>query len=165
MIYKLAVASFIISLVAISIVDFFTKSIYDWMLFVAAAITSTLLYFAGAITNLNLLIGYLIGYGFYVIIYGAAYLYYKREAFGYGDVLLNAYICGVLAHKGLISPVIHSFLTFFIAFAIVIFISLIRGRFDRHAEIPLAPAMAISGILTFFFNNQIIGFLFSYSFG
>lgn len=144
---------FFLILTAIGLVDLFTKSIYDWMLAAAAVICYSLMVFVEGIQMLEILYGLLMGLGLYGLIFLASYLYYGDEMFGMGDVLLNAFIGGVLGWQ---RSLMTSFLTFFVA---ILFIALykIRKRGSlKEMEIPFAPAMVVSAVITFLFYEQIL---------
>ncbi len=104
--------------------------------------------------------GALWGFVSYGLIYLVAKWIYKEETFGQGDVLFNTFICGFL---GLWAGIATSFLTFFVALALVLGTWIYKRKIDREAEIPLAPAMAISAVLTLFYYEQIMAFIFSLS--
>ncbi|MDO4753484.1 MAG: prepilin peptidase [Bacillota bacterium] len=147
---------FILILAAIAVVDYMTKSIYDMMLIVGALICYPLLYFFRGVGMTAILYGAIWGFGSYLCIYLVAKWIYKDEVFGQGDVLLNAFICGYL---GLIPGIIASFLTFFVALVLVLFQWLKSGKWQSDLEIPLAPAMAISAVISMLFYQNIVDFI------
>ncbi len=152
-----AKAAFIIVVLGVAIEDVRSKSIYDLSLIVGALVSYPLLFFSGEASLLDILYGMIWGFASYGLIYFVSKMIYKEEVFGQGDVLFNTFICGFL---GLWQGVITSFLTFFVALFLVIVVSIYKRSFDRRTEIPLAPSMAISGVITLFYYHEIIAYLF-----
>lgn len=152
-----AVVSFVIAMAAISIVDYLTHSIYDWMI-IAGSVVGFVLLIIGGVSPLKIIYGAVTGFVFYILIFMISYKAYGKEAFGMGDVLLNIYICGFLT--GPLPAIVQSFLTFFVAAAIVLVVSLIKRKVGR--QIPLAPSMAISSLLVLFLYQQILDFALPY---
>lgn len=148
---------FIAILAAIAVVDYLTKSIYDFMLIVGALICYPLLYFFRDVGILYILYGMAWGFCSYGLIFVIAKWIYKDEVFGLGDVLLNTFICGYL---GLIPGVITSFLTFFIALLLVILQWMKTRSIKGELEVPLAPAMAISAVISLYYYNFFIDLIF-----
>ncbi len=149
--------AFILLLLGVAVEDLRTKSIYDLSLIIGALVCYPLLFFSGEASLLDILYGMLWGFGSYGLIYIVSKMIYKEEVFGQGDVLFNTFICGFL---GLWPGVITSFLTFFVALFLVLLVALYKRSFDRRTEIPLAPSMAIAGVVTLFWYHEIIAFLF-----
>lgn len=144
---------FFLILTAIGLVDLFTKSIYDWMLLVAAVVCYALMIFAEGIPVMEIVYGLFTGLGLYGLIYLASYLYYRDEMFGMGDVLLNALIGGVLGWQ---RSVMTSFLTFFIAILFVVLFKIWKRGSLKELEIPFAPAMVISAGITYLYYEPIL---------
>lgn len=144
---------FFVVLTAIGLVDLFTKSIYDWMLFVAAIVCYALMIFLEGIAVQEIAYGLLTGLGLYGLIFLASYLYYRDEMFGMGDVFLNALIGGVLGWQ---RSIMTSFLTFFVAIVFVVLFKIWKRRSLKELEIPFAPAMVVSAGITYFFYEPIL---------
>ena len=67
-------------------IDLYTSTINVFLIYAVTAINSVLL----LVQNLNIwqhVLGGIIGFAIYFLIYLASKAYYKREAFGYGDVI------------------------------------------------------------------------------
>lgn len=148
---------FIAFILAVAVVDCLTRYIYDSMLIAAVLVCYPLLYFVKHVGLADILFGVLWGFSSYGLIYVITKFIYREEVFGQGDVLFNCFICGYL---GLIPGVIASFLTFFVALLFVI----TRWIQDRSAqgkiEIPLAPAMAVSAVLSLYYYDYFIELIF-----
>lgn len=147
---------FIAIVLAIAVVDYLTKSIYDIMLVVGALVCYPLLFLFKGAEFSNVFYGALWGFASYGAIFLIAKWIYKDEVFGQGDVLLNAFICGYL---GWLPGILTSFLTFFVALLLVVIGWIRGGSFKGDIEIPLAPAMAISAILSLYYHVPILEFI------
>lgn len=156
----IALICFIITLLTVAIIDLKTQSIYDIVLLIGAAICYPLLVFMYKMPISQIAIGAAVGFGLYWLIHIVTKLIYKDEVFGMGDVLFNTFICGFL---GPLPGVLTSFLTFFVAMALVLLGWIIKRKVDREARIPLAPAMAIAAVITYFYYEPIIAFIYGLS--
>lgn len=149
--------SFILStvlcwLLVIAYVDVKIHSIYHWMLGIASGINIA----AGLILKnafSDLILGAIVGIAIYGLIYGGAYLYYKREAFGFGDVLLMGSL-GLFF--GLQKTAMIAILSFYIALIGIVILALIGKKLNRSIEIAFAPYMILSAITVALFDRQII---------
>lgn len=149
------VSSYISMLFICSYIDLRTKYIYDIVLIIAAIIIFISLYFIDGFTIRDSLLSLLLGGAFYAIIYVLAKLFYKREAFGKGDVLLMGVGSLVLSPM---QTLIACFLSFYVA-AVVILILFIAGkRQEKLAEIPFGPYICISLLIMFNYGEEIINF-------
>ena len=139
-------------LLVIGYIDIKIHSIYHWTLIIACILHlgCNFLYQNQII---NGLLGGLIGLSIYGIIYGGAYLYYKREAFGFGDVLLMGSL-GLFF--GLQKTVMIAMLSFYIALIGIVILALIGKKLKRAIEIAFAPYMILSAIVVALFEHQII---------
>ena len=133
-------------------VDLKTKTIVVPSLYIGGGISAVLAFFSGMPLS-DILIGGAVGFGVYFAIYAVAKLWYKREAFGYGDVLFMGAIGLFL---GPWMTLLASFLTFYVALVWIV-IQKIVGRFiSIKSEIAFAPYMAVAAWLTALFGNKII---------
>lgn len=139
-------------LMAVSIIDYYTKTIVDGMMYISG-ILFALLSISYGMRLTELLFGCLAGLVSYGAIYLLAKIIYKREAFGFGDVMFMGVI-GI--YLGLKLTLIAALLTFYVAL-IWIIVSKIVGRvLKRQLEIAFAPFMAISCVITMMFGDEII---------
>lgn len=102
---------------------------------------------------MEIVYGLLTGLGLYGLIFLASYLYYRDEMFGMGDVLLNAFIGGVLGWQ---RSIMTSLITFFVAILFVGIFKIWKRGSLKELEIPFAPAMVVSALITFFFYEPIL---------
>jgi len=101
------------------------------------------------------LLGAVIGFSAYLAIYVLAKLIYKKEAFGYGDVLLMGAVGLFLGIDKIIVAVI---MPFYIALGAIIVRKLFGKQIKRKDEIPFGPFICIAACITSIFGNQITGF-------
>lgn len=149
--YGLSVMTFIMiifwsMLLVIAIIDLQTKYIFDITLIVTIAPIIILSFF----TDYNVvsqLISSAVCFGFYLLIYKAAYKYYGREGFGFGDV----YLIGVV---GYVVNIRYMYLTIFLPMYIAVIFYIVTMLYfkisksdvkvDRKYEMPFGPAIATS---------------------
>lgn len=139
-------------LCVIAFLDHKSHFIYHWMLLISVIINTIV-----AITNnfgiITIVLSFLIGFISYLVIYGLALLFYKREAFGFGDVLLMGSLGLLLGVRG---TLIASILTFYLAIAVIIILFVTKKKIDKKTEIAFAPFMILSALLVALFEHQII---------
>lgn len=99
----------------------------------------------------------LIAFLVYFAIYKLAYIYYKQEAFGLGDVFLITVIAFVL---GLDVVYLTIFFPFIVAVVFVIFQMIVHKKRDLKMKIPLAPFICISAFILSLYGTQMMDFIF-----
>ena len=133
-------------------VDLKTKTIVVPSLLIGGGI-SAVLAFASGMGIMDIALGGAVGFGVYYAIYAVAKLWYKREAFGYGDVLFMGAIGLFL---GPWMTLLAGFLTFYVALVWIVIQKTIGRILSVKSEIAFAPYMAVAAWLTALFGNQII---------
>ena len=103
--------------------------------------------------SLDLLWGGIFGFGFYLAIYLGAKAYYKKEAFGYGDVIFMG-IIGL--YLGFQNAILASLMTFYVALIFVVIFSIVGKLTSRKAEVAFAPYMALSAWIVSYFGKNLI---------
>jgi len=101
------------------------------------------------------LLGAAAGFGAYLAIYLLARLMYKKEAFGFGDVLLMG-TTGLFLGSGKI--IVAAIMPFYIALAAIIAGKLLGKKVKRKDEIPFGPFICMAAYITSIFGNQITDF-------
>ncbi len=101
----------------------------------------------------ELFLGAVVGICIYGLIYCVAYFYYKREVFGFGDVMLMGSLGLLLGIKG---TLITSILTFYVAILGIAILYLRNRNINKKTEVAFAPYMILSAILVALFEHQII---------
>jgi len=133
---------------------------YEWMLILDTVLLAFSLFmvsyimFAGASPEEHLL-GAAIGMGVYLVIYLSARCLYKREAFGFGDVLLMGSVGFFLGKTHVVTAVI---MPFYMALASIIIMKLLGGKIKRKKEIPFGPYICGAAFVISLFGNQIKDF-------
>lgn len=108
---------------------------------------------------LNHFYGALVGFGVYFAVYFVAKIIYKKEAFGFGDVLL---MCSIGLFLGLWNALLTSFLAFWIA---AIFIAIFKIPFktnNEKKEIPFGPSICVAAFIVSLCGNEIISLYIKY---
>ena len=98
------------------------------------------------------LLGCAAGFGAYLAIYLLARAYYKKEAFGFGDVELMASTGLVLGLRGSIEAL---FLSFYIAVIGIILMKMLGGAVRRRMEIPFGPYMCAAAFLVSLYEQPV----------
>ena len=139
-------------LIIVGGVDQLTKSIVVFTIYVGGFVSAALaLYFGMPLTEV--LLGGVVGFILYLIIYLVAKQIYKKEAFGFGDVMFMGAI-GVFV--GPWFTLLASMLTFYVALAFIVMQKIIGKLLSRQSEIAFAPYMAVAAWLTSLFGAQIV---------
>lgn len=99
----------------------------------------------------------LIAFLIYFIIYKLAFIYYKKEAFGLGDVFLIAVIGFCLGLKMLYLTL---FFPFVVALVYIVFQMIVKGTRDLKTAVPLAPFICTSAFILSIYGNEIMNFIF-----
>ncbi|MFC1616603.1 prepilin peptidase [Candidatus Margulisiibacteriota bacterium] len=96
------------------------------------------------------------GFFIFLIISGLAYLYYKKEALGGGDIKLGA---AIGAFWGIKITIISIYLSFIVGG--IIAIGLILAKIKKKTDyIPFAPAIIMATIITLIYGERIWRFYF-----
>ncbi len=146
--------NFVFMLTSIAIVDLFSQYIYDYMLIGYSSINVILVTLLRGL-SLNSIGGIVTGLFFYGIIYAVARLYYKREAFGMGDVFLLAAIGVVLDAK---STLLVGFLAFYISLLHLLLHFVVKRGLKRKQPIAFGPSIAVAGLIVYYAVDKILTF-------
>ncbi len=93
----------------------------------------------------------------YLLIYKVAFMYYKREAFGLGDVFFISVVSFCLGFKVLYLTI---FFPFIVAVVCIGLIMLLGKKFDINKEVPFAPFISLSAFILSIFGEQMMKFIF-----
>ncbi len=145
--------SFLSLCFVVSYIDFYVKYIHDMILIVFAILILAFKIIIGVEDFISLFIPPIIGMAFYGLIYILARLYYKREAFGQGDVLLIG-VCGLMFDPIMI--VITSFVAFYVAAIVLILVKVMGKSIDTMQEIAFGPYICIASWLVMCYGSDII---------
>ena len=107
----------------------------------------------------QMLYGALAGLLFYGLIYLVARLLYRKEGFGFGDVLL---LGAVGIFLGLEKTIITGFLAFYCSILYLLFFKLVRKGSLKDRPIPFAPPLCTAAFIMSLFGNEIATWLRTY---
>lgn len=99
------------------------------------------------------LYGLLIGAALYALIYFAAKAFYKREAFGSGDIMLMGAIGWILGGK---FSILTAVLSFYVGLAFILLMKLAGQKLKLEQEIPFGPYICISAFLVSLYGDSLI---------
>lgn len=139
-------------LIIVGGIDHLTKSIVVVTIYIGVALFAGLSLYYG-MPLLEVFIGGVIGFFLYLAIYLIAKLFYKREAFGFGDVMFMGAI-GVFL--GPWNTILAGLMTFYVALVFIVIQKLVGKLLSRQTEIAFAPYMAVSAWLVSLFGAQIV---------
>lgn len=136
------------------LIDYDHKVIMDSVLFVFSIPMILRLVFTEMPAR-GYLLGAAVGFSIYLAVYLLARLIYKKEAFGFGDVLLMGIVGLFLGIDKIIAAAI---MPFYIALGVIIAGKLLGKKINRKDEIPFGPFICIAAYITSIFGNQITDF-------
>lgn len=139
-------------LIIVGGIDHLTKSIVVVTIYIGVALFAGLSLYYG-MPLLEVFIGGVVGFFLYLAIYLIAKLFYKREAFGFGDVMFMGAI-GVFL--GPWNTILAGLMTFYVALVFIVIQKLVGKLLSRQTEIAFAPYMAVSAWLVSLFGAQIV---------
>lgn len=139
-------------LFAVAIIDYLTLTVVDAMVYGLGAIAIVYHLVVGT-PLVESGIGFLVGFGMYLVIYFAAKAYYKKEAFGFGDVMLMGAI-GIF--MGLSRTVLVGFMAFYLALIGILIQKVLGRRFALKEEIAFGPSICLSAWIVSLYGTQII---------
>lgn len=143
---------FVTFLIMVGGIDHLTKSIVVMTIYVGGVL-SAVLAFAYGMPLLEVLLGGAVGFLIYLAIYWLAKVFYKREAFGFGDVMFMGAI-GVFL--GPWNTVLAGLMTFYVALVFIVIQKIVGKLLSRQTEIAFAPYMAVAAWLVSLFGTQIV---------
>lgn len=99
------------------------------------------------------LLGLIAGFLLYLLIYLGAKAVYKKEAFGFGDVMLMG-ASGVFL--GLRDTVLAAILSFYVALIVIIIMKIIGKKIKVSQEIPFGPYICIAVFIVSLYGNSLM---------
>lgn len=133
-------------------IDHKTKTIVTGTIYLGGLLAAGISLFYGK-EPLDMLLGGISGFAFYLAIYFVAKIYYKKEAFGYGDVI---FMGAIGAYLGFWHGLLASVLTFYVALLFVLILAIVGKFLSRKAEIAFAPYMALSAWIVSIFGDKLV---------
>jgi len=147
-------ASFWSMLLIVAVMDFDNMIIAEPVLLIFTIICAVCLLFMRQ-PIIDHLLGGVIGFASYLLIYALARILYKKEAFGFGDVELMASAGLILGMRG---SFLALFLSFYIAVIGIIVMKLLGRAIKRKMEIPFGPYMCIAAFLVSLYEQPMYDF-------
>lgn len=142
-------------LVIVGFIDWDTFYIYDDVLKIFAVLLGIVLVIDKKTDVMPNILGALIGAAIYAAIYFLSKIIFKQEAFGQGDIYLNAVI-GLVIGSPYIA--ITSIFSFFVGLFFIIIFKLLGRKFEMRQEIPFGPYMCISAVIISTFGSDMVRF-------
>ncbi len=136
--------------IIVAYIDYDTQYISDSVLVVFLLARLVVIYMTGE-SYITMLWSMLTGALLYGLIYYGAKSYYKKEAFGMGDIFYLA-VLGTWFDP--IDTAIISLGSFFVAGLILLLLSVFK-KFRREQEIPFGPAISIMAIIMYYWGDII----------
>lgn len=135
-----------------AIIDYEHMVIMDAVLLLFSTFMIFYITFSGDMAA-EFLLGAVIGFCAYLLIYLLARLVYRREAFGFGDVLLMG-ATGLFLGKN--NVIVAAIMAFYVAMFAIIIRKLLGGKIKEKDEIPFGPFICIAVFITSIFGARII---------
>lgn len=145
----------------ISYIDMRTKYMHDIILIIYGLAIALLGSLSGFEAVKYSMMSVLVSAGFYTLIYFLSKLYYKREAFGQGDIFLMG-ICALCLSPHL--AIIASFLSFYLAAAAILLAKLSGKAVGLELEIAFGPYICAASWFMLCFGDSILYKLFKFTF-
>ena len=145
-------------LYVVAVMDFKFGIIIDQVL-IAFSLIGIVAQFVAKRPPLQMLYGAIAGFLLYGAVYLAARIIYKKEGFGFGDVLLLAAIGTFL---GPVKVVITGFLAFYCSILYLLLFKLIRKGSLKDTPIPFAPPLCTAAFIMSLYGNEIAAWLQGY---
>ncbi len=139
-------------LFAVAIIDYLTLTVVDAMVYGLGAL-GLIYHLLKGNPLIESGIGLLVGFGMYLLIYLAAKAYYKKEAFGFGDVMLMGAI-GIFL--GISKTLLVGFMAFYLALIGILIQKVAGRRFHLKEEIAFGPSICLSAWIVSLYGTRII---------
>lgn len=136
--------------IIVAYIDYDTQLISDAVLLVFFLARLAVIYMTGE-SYVTMLWSILVGALSYGLIYLGALAYYRREAFGMGDIF---YLATIGAWFQPLDTAIIALGSFFVAGLILLVLGIFK-RFKRQQEIPFGPAISIMAIIMYHWGDII----------
>lgn len=145
-------ASFYSMLLITALIDWDHMIICDQVLYGFSLISFVCLVVMRAPWQKHLL-GLGLGFGMYLLIYLGAKAVYKREAFGFGDVMLMGAMGLILGWQ---ETLLAGFLAFYIAIVFIVLMKVFGKKLHLRQEIPFGPYICLAGLVVSVYGDGLI---------
>lgn len=144
--------SFYSMLLITTLIDYDHMIVSDGVLIICSAIS-----FVGILLSkspiLYHLTGALVGFLIYLVVYLVSMAFYKKEAFGFGDVLLITAIGLVLGMK---NTILTAFLAFYVALVFIVIMRFVGKKFKAKQEVPFGPYICIAAFIVSIYGETMM---------
>lgn len=144
--------SFYSMLLITTLIDYDHMIVSDGVLIICSAI-SLIGIFLSKSPILGHFLGALVGFSIYIVVYLVSMAVYKKEAFGFGDVLLITAVGLVLGVK---NTILTAFLAFYVALVFIVLLRIVGKKFKAKEEVPFGPYICIAGFIVSFYGEAIM---------
>lgn len=148
--------SFWSMLLVVTMIDWDHMIIMDAVLGVFSIINLGIVALGLRLSWTHYIMGVLTGLLFYGAIYFVAKFFYKKEAFGSGDIFLLAAVGIVFGPK---MTFFAGILAFYIALLGIVLFRVFGKKIGRREEIPFGPAICISAFIVSIYGNELLNWL------
>lgn len=145
-------------LFVVGVMDYREGIIIDQVMLPFAVIVSIVRLMNGVSVG-QLLLGAAAGFAFYILIYLLARLFYKREGFGMGDVVL---LTAIGFFFGPAKTILTGVLAFYCCLLLLLVMWLFKSKVERHTEIPFAPSICLAAFAVSLAGDLMLAFLRGY---
>lgn len=139
-------------LFTIALIDYLTLTVVDAMVYGLGAL-GLIYHFVIGTPLMESVVGFLAGFGMYLVIYLSAKVYYKKEAFGFGDVILMGAI-GI--YLGITKVLLVGFMAFYLALIGILIQKMAGKHFHIKQEIAFGPSICLSAWIVSVYGTSII---------
>lgn len=139
-------------LIVVAWVDYYTLTVVDLTVYGLAG-WAVLYHLIMKTPISDKIIGGFIGFLFYLIIYITSKAYYKKEAFGFGDVLLMG---AVGVYLGFVNGLLAGLMSFYLALIGVALQKALGKRMGLKQEVAFGPSICLAAVVTSVFGDKII---------
>jgi leader peptidase (prepilin peptidase)/N-methyltransferase len=108
---------------------------------------------------MDLLLGAATGFALYFLIYLLARLFYKKEGFGMGDVILLTAIGFFFSPA---KTILIGILAFYCCLFFLLALWLFKNKLERHMELPFAPSVCLAAFIVSLAGDSILAYLHSF---
>lgn len=139
-------------LIIVGWIDYFTHTIVEGLVYIPTACLGLLLWLLDK-PLLQHILGGLLGFGLYFVLYTVAKWYYKQEAFGFGDVILMGAIGFAI---GLDLTFLTAMLAFYLALIGIIILKIVGRSITGKLVLAFGPYICLSAFITSLYGHHML---------
>lgn len=139
----------------VGVMDFRDGIIIDQVM-LPFVVIAAIVRLTGGTSVAELLLGAAAGFAFYLLIYLLARLFYKKEGFGMGDVVLLTAIGFFFSPT---KTLLIGILAFYCCLLFLLVLWLLKNKVGRHTELPFAPSICLAAFIVSLAGDPILVYL------